>query len=181
MASVTPKQPRRLRRWSNGPPTACRPCGSCAAALPATRLADGVGDAETAAPLAALEQWAADGVPTLRQLRGRFAREAGEIVAAARRNPDADWVERTVERLTSAVKVRRIGDAEGDTVDALVARAEGHLAAGDLATAVNELAALQGGGAEAAASWLADARAHLDAMAAVDGLQARAIALLGGG
>lgn len=147
----------------------------------AARLADGVGDAETAAPLAALEQWATDGVPTLRQLRRRFAREAGEIVAAARRNPDADWVERTVERLTSAVKVRRIGDAEGDTVDALVARAEGHLAAGDLAAAVNELTALEGGGAEVAAPWLAGARAHLDAMAALDGLQARAIAQLGGG
>ena len=147
----------------------------------ATRLADGGGDAETAAPLAALEQWAADGVPTPRRLRGRFTREAGEIVAAARRNPDADWVERTVERLTSAVKVRRIGDAEGESVDALVARAEGYLAAGDLAAAVNELTGLQGGGAEAAAPWLADARAYLAAMAALDDLQARAIARLGGG
>ena len=147
----------------------------------ATRLAEGVGDAETGPPLAALEQWAADGVPTLRQLRNRFEREAGEIVAAARRNPDADWVERTVERLTSAVKVRRIGDAEGDSVDALVARAEGHLAAGDLAAAVTELAALDGTAAAAAAPWLGDAQAQLDAMAALDGLRARAIALLGGG
>lgn len=146
-----------------------------------TRLADGVGDAETGAPLAALSEWADAGVPTLRELRDRFARDAGEIVAMAGRNPDADWVERTVERLTSAVKVRRIGDAEGEAADAVVARAEGHLAAGDLAAAVNELATLDGAAAEAVAPWLADARTHLAAMTALDGLQARAIAMLGGG
>ena len=88
---------------------------------------------------------------------------------------------RTLARLSGLVTLRRIGgDIAGDTTEAIIARAEARLGVGDLAAAVAEVAALNGARAEAAASWLGDARVRLAAEAALAELDARAIAALGG-
>ena len=71
------------------------------------------------------------------------------------------WVGRAWARLADLVSVRRTGEVEGAGNEARVARAEARLAAGDLAAAVAEVSALSGPGDEAAADWLARARARL--------------------
>jgi hypothetical protein len=82
-------------------------------------------------------------------------------------------------KLSELVSVRPVGeDVEGDDAAARVARAEAVLAKGDLAGAVAELEGLTGQAAEAAAPWLADARARLDAEAALAALQSIAVARL---
>ena len=63
------------------------------------------------------------------------------------------------------VAVRRVGEIDGDDVEALLARAERRLEAGDLTAVVDGLTRITGPAAPVVAPWLADAkaRATLDA------------------
>ena len=81
-------------------------------------------------------------------------------------------------RLSALVTIRPEGEnAQGDDPLARLARAEARLNAGDVAAAVGELSALPAGPiADAAAPWLARARARLDAEAAIASLQDAALA-----
>lgn len=129
-----------------------------------------------AKPLAALEthkQGAAD----LAALRRQFEPVAGAIVRATVVPRGDGWLDRTLDRVASLVTIRKTGDkaAAADDVPGLVARAELRLEAGDLAGAVKALAALEGAPADAAASWLAAARARLAVDGAVDALMREAL------
>ncbi len=128
-----------------------------------------------------LEPYAASGIPTLATLRRDFDRAAGEIARAARALEGDGWVERTVNRLMSLVSVRRTTDTADhlNSTDALVARAETSLKAGDLMAAVEELEGLKGAApAAAAAPWLKAARARLTAERAMATLHVHAVSLL---
>ena len=128
---------------------------------------------ELAASLAALEPRAAEGIPDLVELQVRFPAVARAVVQAGRGDADGDWADRLLVQMSSIVSWRRMGLA-GDTVDAVVARAEHRLGRGDVAGAVAQLEALAGPPTEAATEWLAAARARLAAEAAVKQLDARA-------
>ena len=129
--------------------------------------------------IAALEPYAASGIPTLATLRRDFDRLAGEIARAARALEGDGWFEWAVNRLMSLVTVRRTTDT-GDlnSVDAVVARAETSLKAGDLMAAVEELEGLAGPPGAAAAPWLRGARARLAAERAMATLHVHAVSLL---
>jgi hypothetical protein len=134
--------------------------------------ADGDFAARLEAPIAALQPFAADGVPTLAQLQAADA--AGTALGV-----ESSWLQKTLDRLSELVTVRPVGDVEGDGALAHLARAEARLGDGDLATAVAEIEALEGQAAQAAAAWLARAKARLtvDATAAELGnLSAEALA-----
>jgi uroporphyrinogen-III synthase len=139
------------------------------------------GDAELSGILTPLARQASTGAPTLIDLRQRFERVAPEIVRAGIADAGGDWLDRTANRLASLITVRRVGEVAGDTVEAVVARAETRLGHGDLAAAVAELEGLQGAPARAAEGWLAAARERLAANAAADRLQAHIAALVGAG
>ncbi len=142
-------------------------------------LAVAADDPEVGGAVAALTERAREGVPTLDVLRAGFAAIAGPVVRADDAPEEASRVERWISRFTSLVTVRPVGDVPGDSADAVVARAEARLAEGDLAEAVAEVEGLEGAPAEAAADWLADARARLAAERALAALDARAVAALG--
>lgn len=128
-------------------------------------------------------EYADAGVPPLVALRQRLNAEADQIIRASAQSDETDgWLNRTMDRALSVVSVRRTdGEAVGDNTASVVSRAEQRLAAGNLSGAVGELGALQGAPAEAAASWLKDARARLAADAAVSELTADALARVGAG
>lgn len=142
---------------------------------------------ELTAPIAS---HAAAGIPTLADLRARFDDTARAIVDAAQtvaRPPaepqDKDWLGRQIDWLSSVadyvlsdVSVRPVGDVPGDGPGERVARAEVRLAENALGAAVAELEGLTGPAADAAASWLADARARSAVDEAMAGLQAAVIA-----
>lgn len=137
-------------------------------------------DAAMREGLAALGAHAGEGVPALHELSARFEELAGAAAHEAALAPDASWLDRVRHRLSGLVRVRRTGAlAEGEGPDAIVARAEERLAAGDLAGAVAAVEALPRR-SDALEAWLADARARLDADAALDALQARALARAAG-
>ena len=80
------------------------------------------------------------------------------------------------------VKIRRIGEqAEGDSPDAVIARAGADLENGNLQKAIVELESFDGHLAEIAGPWLADARARLDADATLQRLQDILLVSLAGG
>ncbi|BAI71040.1 hypothetical protein AZL_004020 [Azospirillum sp. B510] len=139
----------------------------------------GLSDPGVTQPLDAVAPYAAKGIPTRAQLTDRFQPLAGEIVRAEVRGEGNGWIDSAVGKLSTLVTVRREGGGVvGTTADAVVARAEADLAAGNLAKAAEELSALQGPAAQAAAAWLADAKARLAADQAARQLNDRAIALM---
>ena len=134
------------------------------------------------APLLVLEKHAKTGIPTVTALRGEFSQLAGAIVRAASEPTGAGWMARAADRISSLVRLRRIdGGGDADTVDAVVARAEAHLADNNLAEAVSALAGLKPLSApahEAAAPWLERAKGRLAAKRALSGLHVHAMSLL---
>jgi hypothetical protein len=135
------------------------------------------GDTELPALLAALEEHADEGIPGMAELRIRFDDTALAVAQAAQSEADGDWMDRAWARLRSVVTVRPVGgDVAGDSPEARLARAEARLDEGDLASAVGELEGLQGSAAEAAAPWLAGARARAAADQAIGRLRERALA-----
>ncbi|HLT02417.1 MAG TPA: mitofilin family membrane protein [Geminicoccaceae bacterium] len=136
-------------------------------------------DPALAEALEALAPAATSGVPTLPALRNAFAESANRIVNATRVPEGEGLLQQAAANLKSLVTVRPVGaDVEGDDAAARVARAEAALDRGDLAAAVAEVEALEGGAARAAEPWLADARRRLAAEQALAGLQERTSALL---
>ena len=129
--------------------------------------------------VSALEPGAAGGVPSIGTLRQSFAPVANEIVHAARAPEGDNLLNRATDNLMRLVTVRPVGDdVRGDTAEARVARAEAALDKGDLAAAVAELDQLEGRPADAAADWLAQAKARLGADQAVAQLRTQAADLL---
>lgn len=134
--------------------------------------------ADAIAPLAAT---ADKGIPTREALRKRFDAVAAAAVNAAGMPAQPTWYERALHQLASLVTVRRIGEVEGDSVEARVARAGTRLDDGNLAGAVDALDGLSGRARAAAAPWIAAASERLAAERALEKLQAVAIEAIGGG
>ena len=130
--------------------------------------------ARTLAPMAGR------GIASLGALSDQFPGLTRAVLGAGGEDSDDFW-RRTLHRFTSLVTVRRVGEVEGMEVDAILARAERRLAAGDLAAAANLIDGLDGPAATAARDWLGRAQARLAAMAALADLQSRAIAALAHG
>lgn len=129
--------------------------------------------AETIAPL---WSYASVGVETRADLRARFDSLAPEVLSAEQA-ASGGWTDRLLAKLNDVVTIRRVGgDVEGDGADAVLARAEARLAVDDLAGAVEIMGGLKGPAAEAAASWLAAARARLAADKAIAALESRVLA-----
>lgn len=142
-------------------------------------LRDYDGDDAVTALRDRLARYAATGVATKDALIQRFAPTARAVVAAASGDAAESWTDRALSRLSSVVTIRPVGpEVAGGDPAARLARAEAQLQTGDLAGAVAELDGMTGAAAAAAADWLADARARLDADAAVDALETLAVTRL---
>ncbi|WP_421779048.1 mitofilin family membrane protein [Hoeflea sp.] len=86
-----------------------------------------------------LRDLAARGVPSRSELLEAFPEAASQAIAAANPvDPDAGLVDRLMSSALSVVKVRPVGDVEGDTPEAIVARTETRLLDGNLEAALNE-------------------------------------------
>jgi len=136
---------------------------------------------EVAAAVEAVTPFAASGIPGRPALAEVFPAVATASLGAALAPEDSGWWQDTLRRLQRLVAIRRVdGGAAGGTGNdaaSVLARAEQHLAAGDLAHAVLELTALQGNALTAAQPWLTQARARLAADRALAEMAAQALAL----
>jgi len=101
-----------------------------------------------------LRDLAARGVPSRSGLIAGFSDAAAKAIAAAAPvDPQAGLVDRLMSSAMSVVKVRKVGDVEGDSAEAIVARAEARLVNGDLDAAVSEWNALPEASRTAAADY----------------------------
>lgn len=104
--------------------------------------------------IAELRDLAARGVPSRSELIAEFPAAANAaIAAAAPADPDAGLVNRLMTSALSVVKVRQVGEVEGDSAEAIAARAEARLLDGDLETAVREWNSLPEASRAAAAAF----------------------------
>ncbi len=148
--------------------------GRIRAALEAGGPYTGAVDDLTAAGVqvpADVADFAASGVPTLADLQGSFpavARDA--LTAALRAQPAAGWVDRITAFLRTQTGARSLSPREGNDPDAILSRAEGQLAKGDIAATLAELGTLPGPAQDILAPWVADAQARQKAIAAMPAL-----------
>ncbi|MBT4020599.1 MAG: hypothetical protein HOE62_21795 [Alphaproteobacteria bacterium] len=133
-----------------------------------------VGDNASLAPALSDLRSSTDGVPALSVLMREFA-DTAPAMLAANRSPANGWMEKIGQRLASLVTVRRTGHVDGDDAAARIARAENHLASGDLAASVAELKSLPAPVALVAAPWLQRASLRLKALAALEQLTRHAV------
>lgn len=117
--------------------------------------------------IASLQSFAATGVPSRSELMQKFPDVANAMLSAINQpDPNQGIVERLTESAFSLVKVRPVGNIEGETPDAMIARMENKLRNGDLQGAALEWNGLP----EAARTASADYKKSLDARIEVENL-----------
>ncbi|MBM3622991.1 MAG: hypothetical protein FJX20_20105 [Alphaproteobacteria bacterium] len=137
-------------------------------------------DPQIAAMRDELAKVAPTGVVPLRALAGEFPGVARAVIAADHAD-DSFW-QRVLGKLKSIVSIRRVGEnTKGMEPDAILARAEAAVNAGDLGRAVGEVKQLSGAAAAPATTWLINAEAHLAAQRVVDRLSLHGVGLLSRG
>lgn len=122
------------------------------------------------------------GLTTLAALQQGFPALAKAALGAERERASGDGslAGRLWSRARSAVSVRRVGMAEGETTEAVIARAETRLKAGDLAAAIKEMKALQGEGAVIMRPWIEDALARITVIEAIGRMEAGLLTTVSG-
>ena len=117
----------------------------------------------------ALERLARQGAPTVAGLAAGFDDLAGRAsVAAHEPGPDAGALAKLQHALSRVVTIRQVGVTTGGGPDAVLARAEARLDAGDLSGALRALDALPPSARPVLAAWRAEAerRAEIDRLVA---------------
>ncbi|MDE0697941.1 MAG: mitofilin family membrane protein [Boseongicola sp.] len=116
-----------------------------------------------------LADHARTGIPTLHALRQEFPSAARAALAASRSISGEGTVgDRIVTFLRHATNARSLTPREGDSADAILSRAEAHVAEGDLPAALAELDSLPGAPRAAIAGWVAKAEFRLAVLGAID-------------
>ncbi|MCZ7446865.1 COG4223 family protein [Agrobacterium rhizogenes] len=117
--------------------------------------------------IASLRSFASTGVPSRSELIHKFPDIANAMLSAINQpDPNQGIMERLTESAFSLVKVRPVGNIEGETADAMIARMENKLRNGDLQGAALEWNGLP----EAAKTASADYKKSLDARIEVENL-----------
>lgn len=123
-----------------------------------------------------LKTFAASGVPSRAELMAQYPDVAIAILGAlAQTDPDQGFFDRLSASAWSLVKVRPVGNVEGEGPDAIVARIETKLQNGDLKAAALEFDTLPDAGKAAAATFKAGLDARLRVEELVGGTLDRAM------
>jgi hypothetical protein len=129
--------------------------------------------------LQALARLAQTGAPSRTALAATYADSAARAASAARAPTGKARIgQRIVYELSRVVTLRRVGDPGGDSVDALLARAERQIDDGDLDRGLRTLDRLPPGARDAMAPWRAGAERRADIDRNAESLRARALQTL---
>lgn len=121
-------------------------------------------DPELAASLERLAPQAASGVLSTKGLSGEFRGLAGEIVVASLSGEDVSLQERAKARLNNLMQVEKQGElVSGTPTQAIVAKAQSQLDAGDTSGALETLKQLEGDARKTALPFMSDLEAALTA------------------
>ncbi len=120
------------------------------------------------------------GVATQRALSEQFPSVARTVMNADKKDGDG-FLQRTWQRVGSLITIRRVGEVDGEETDAILARAERRLVAGELAATIELMERLTGPASVAAQAWLDRAKTRLRAEHALADLQRQVITGLADG
>ena len=120
------------------------------------------------------------GVATKRVLSEQFPSVARTVMNADKKDGDG-FLQRTWQRVGSLITIRRVGEVDGEETDAILARAERRLVAGELAATIELMERLRGPPSVAAQAWLDRAKTRLRAEHALADLQSQVITGLADG
>ena len=125
-----------------------------------------------------IEDYAEGGMPTMAELRDNYAEVVRKALAATKRESADGPVGGIAARFAGLFSVRQIGQVEGDSPSAIMARAEDNLEKDNLAQALRELDSLEGAPAEMFSPWMEDARARISAEELIDNVTNRLLSEL---
>lgn len=126
--------------------------------------------------LRALRALAETGAPTRQALAAEFADVADRAAVAARTPPRGSGpFARLIHALASVFTVRRVDRLTGDGPDAVLARAQRSVDAGDLESALKQLDRLPQPGADALAGWRGEAGRRIEIDRRVADIRAAAV------
>ena len=115
------------------------------------------------------------GVPTLTDLQRSFPAVARDALSAAlRAQTPTGWGDRLTAFLRTQTGARSLSPRDGTDPDAVLSRAEGLLADGDIAATLAELGTLPAAAKDVLAPWVTEAESRQKAIAALSALSAAA-------
>jgi hypothetical protein len=124
------------------------------------------------AQLSNLDPYASTGVPSVNQLQQQFTALIPELMAAAKGEDDSSLLERFVNQAKSVVRVRKVAvDPNDSSVEAVIARMENALKAGDLEQVLKTSDKLPEASKAAANPWLDKVKARHAVNAAMASLE----------
>lgn len=121
--------------------------------------------------LTALHKYSDAGLPTTTELQQAYQEAARNALSGAKRAEADGAMGRFAANLSGLFTVRKIGDVEGDSLSAIIARAEARLESDDLPSALQELEQLDGPGRAAFQEWIDAASAKVDAHRRINALE----------
>jgi len=101
-----------------------------------------------------LQKFSNSGVRSINRLQKDFAPVLRTILVSKSPSARSGVIDRLVGTAKSLIRIRRIGEIEGDDRDAIIARLEARVKAGDLPTALKAAKKLKGPSATAAKDWV---------------------------
>ncbi|QEE45597.1 hypothetical protein FVA81_13690 [Rhizobium sp. WL3] len=131
--------------------------------------------------VASLTPLASVGIPSRSDLAREFGQVADDILAAINQPTAGEgWTDRLLSSARSLVKVRPVGNVEGDTPEAIVARVENKLQNGDLKGAALEWDLLPGEGKQASSDFATKLKNRIEAEESVSAALSQTVAGNGG-
>ena len=131
--------------------------------------------------VSALTPLASNGVPSRSDLTRQFDQVAEDILAAVNQPEQGEgWTDRLLASARSLVKVRPVGNVEGETPEAIVARVENKLQNGDLKGAALEWETLPEAGKQASAGFATTLKNRIEAEERVAAALSQTVAGNGG-
>lgn len=147
----------------------------------ATELASTKALGASANEIAALEPFAAEGIPSAGSLSRALVALVPALVQTAGREPqkDSGYLEKLQASAERLVRIRPVGESTGDRPVDMIARIEARAKSFDIAGALAELTKLPAENRAPAESWIKTAQAREAALAAARQLSGRALAVIG--
>lgn len=122
--------------------------------------------------LAPLKAHAEKGVPTVAALQSKFSDVVAQVLEAEQASKQGSVVDSLIASAKSVVQIRRVGaNVEGSSPEAVLARTEAHLKAGNVEQANKEMQNLKPELKEAAKSWIGQLEARLAVDRALKGIE----------
>ncbi len=126
-----------------------------------------------------LTQYAKTGIKTIAQVQNDFKPVLRDLLSVGDAQSTPGMVQKLVGSARSLIRIRRVGEVEGDSREALIARLEARVKAGDLPAALVAAKKLEGAAAKAAEVWVGEVEKRLMTIELIKSIRNDVISSLG--